>query len=74
MAYKVCVSQVMPTLYNASQVSLAFIDLTKLCDAFVNNGFNRQHIKNNILFFIQQNVVPRLKLCIEDLLLALGRE
>ena len=74
MAYKVCVSQVMPILYNASQVNLALIDLTKLCNAFIRNGFNKSHIQRNILYFLERNNFPGIKFQIEDLILAFGRE
>lgn len=68
MAYKVCISQVLPIIYNASNMHVALYDLTKLRDAFINNGFNKVHIQRNVVYFLQNNTFPGLKFSIKDLL------
>lgn len=74
MAYKVCVSQVLPIIYNASHFTEALYDLNKLRTAFVMNGFDKRHIQRNIMFFLKNGNFPKLRFSIFELLEAFGRE
>ena len=67
MTYKVCLSQVFPIIYNASNILEALSDLKKLIDAFAMNGFNRRSIGKNIVFFLDNNEFPNTKYSVKDL-------
>ena len=61
MSYKVCLSQVVPILYNASHMIFALEDLQKLCSSFVKNGFKIEHISKVICYFLEHNDFPGIK-------------
>ena len=69
MSYKVCLSQVVPILYNASHMIFALGDLQRLCGAFFKNGFKYEHINKIVCYFLEHNEFLGIKFSLSDLII-----
>ena len=59
--YNVVLSQIIPIVYSASSSLIAYLDILKLIDLFIKNGFKKRRLFTIILNFLKSNSFPGIR-------------